>query len=41
MVDESDTEVARINKTWAGWGEAAVTSAGKYVVQIPRRLPDP
>jgi hypothetical protein len=41
VVDESDTEVARISKTRAGWGKAALTNADKYVVQIHRRLPDP
>lgn len=41
VIDESDTEVARISKTWAGWDKAALTNADKYVVQIHRRLPDP
>ena len=41
VVDESDIEVARISKTWAGWGNAALTNADKYVVQIHRRLPGP
>ncbi|ANS31181.1 scramblase family protein [Rhodococcus opacus] len=41
VVDASDNEVARISKTWAGWDKAALTNADQYVVQIPRRLPDP
>ncbi|MHA4853309.1 LURP-one-related/scramblase family protein [Rhodococcus sp. MSC1_016] len=41
VVDESGTEVARISKTWAGWGKESLTNADKYVVQIHRRLPGP
>lgn len=39
--DHTDTEVARITKTWGGFVKAAFTTADNYVVEIPRPLRDP
>jgi len=39
--DGSETEVARITKTWEGFAKAAFTTADNYVVQIHRPLEDP
>jgi uncharacterized protein YxjI len=39
--DDSETEVARITKTWEGFAKAAFTTADNYVVQIHRPLDDP
>jgi len=39
--DDSETEVARITKTWEGLAKAAFTTADNYVVQIHRPLDDP
>jgi hypothetical protein len=41
LVDHTDTEVARITKTWEGLARTLFTSADNYVVQIHRQLPDP
>jgi uncharacterized protein YxjI len=39
--DSTETEVARVSKTWAGLGREAFTKADNYVVEIARRLEDP
>ena len=39
--DHTDTEVARVTKTWGGFIKAAFTTADNYVVEIPHPLPDP
>jgi len=39
--DHTETEVARITKTWEGLAKAAFTTADNYVVQIHRPLEDP
>ena len=39
--DHTETEVARITKTWEGLAKAAFTTADNYVVQIHRPLDDP
>jgi uncharacterized protein YxjI len=39
--DHTETEVARITKTWEGFAKAAFTTADNYVVQIHRPLEDP
>ncbi|HVX16707.1 MAG TPA: phospholipid scramblase-related protein [Acidimicrobiales bacterium] len=39
--DETDAEIARVDKTWQGFAKAAFTSADNYVVQISRPLEDP
>ncbi|ARF58846.1 phospholipid scramblase-related protein [Streptomyces gilvosporeus] len=41
IVDHTDTEVARITKTWDGPAKAMFTTADNYVLQIHRPLPDP
>ncbi|WP_199430435.1 phospholipid scramblase-related protein [Qaidamihabitans albus] len=41
ITDHTDTEVARITKTFGGFVKAAFTTADNYVVQIHRPLPDP
>lgn len=41
LVDHTDTEVARITKTWEGLAKAVFTTADNYVLQIHRPLPDP
>lgn len=39
--DHTDTEVARITKTWEGLAKTMFTTADNYVVQIHRPLNDP
>jgi hypothetical protein len=39
--DETDTEVARVTKTWEGLAKTMFTTADNYVVQIHRPLEDP
>ena len=39
--DDTETEVARITKTWEGFAKAAFTTADNDVVQIHRPLEDP
>ncbi len=39
--DQTETEVARITKTWEGFAKAAFTTADNYVVQIHRPLEEP
>jgi uncharacterized protein YxjI len=39
--DHTETEVARITKTWEGLAKTMFTTADNYVVQIHRRLEDP
>ncbi len=39
--DHTDTEIARITKTWGGFVKAAFTTADNYVVEIHRPLRDP
>ncbi len=39
--DHTETEVARITKTWEGLAKMAFTTADNYVVQIHRPLEDP
>ena len=39
--DQTDTEVARITKTWEGLAKTMFTTADNYVVQIHRPLEDP
>jgi uncharacterized protein YxjI len=39
--DHTETEVARITKTWEGLAKTMFTSADNYVVQIHRPLADP
>jgi len=39
--DNTETEVARITKTWEGLAKQMFTTADNYVVQIHRRLEDP
>jgi len=39
--DHTETEVARVTKTWEGFAKAAFTTADNYVVQIHRPLDDP
>jgi len=41
LVDHTDTEVARVTKTWEGLARTLFTSADNYVVQIHRPLADP
>ncbi|MFI9045537.1 phospholipid scramblase-related protein [Streptomyces sp. NPDC053427] len=41
IVDHTDTEVARITKTWEGMAKTMFTTADNYVLQIHRQLPDP
>ncbi|MFJ9413005.1 phospholipid scramblase-related protein [Streptomyces sp. NPDC101227] len=41
IVDHTDTEVARITKTWEGLAKTMFTTADNYVLQIHRQLPDP
>jgi hypothetical protein len=41
IVDHTDTEVARITKTWEGLAKTLFTTADNYVLQIHRQLPDP
>jgi uncharacterized protein YxjI len=39
--DHTDTEVARITKTWEGFAKTMFTTADNYVVQIHRQLQGP
>jgi uncharacterized protein YxjI len=39
--DDTDTEVARITKTWEGLARTLFTRADHYVVQLHRQLEDP
>jgi uncharacterized protein YxjI len=39
--DHTETEVARITKTWEGFAKAMFTTADNYVVQIHRPLEEP
>ncbi|PWI41713.1 phospholipid scramblase-related protein [Streptomyces sp. ICBB 8177] len=41
IVDHTDTEIARITKTWEGFAKAVFTTADNYVLQIHRPLADP
>ncbi|MGW2388384.1 phospholipid scramblase-related protein [Streptomyces lydicamycinicus] len=41
IVDHTDTEIARITKTWEGLAKTMFTSADNYVLQIHQQLPDP
>ncbi|MGW3232186.1 phospholipid scramblase-related protein [Kitasatospora sp. NPDC001095] len=41
IVDATDTEVARITKTWEGLAKTMFTTADNYVLQIHRPLADP
>ena len=41
VVDHTDTEVARVTKTWEGLARTMFTTADNYVVQIHRPLPQP
>ncbi|NGN64458.1 DUF2510 domain-containing protein [Streptomyces sp. A7024] len=41
IVDHTDTEVARITKTWEGLAKTMFTTADNYVLQIHRQLTDP
>ncbi|MCL9759687.1 phospholipid scramblase-related protein [Frankia sp. AiPa1] len=41
IVDHTETEVARVTKTWEGLARAMFTTADNYVVQLHRPLPQP
>jgi Scramblase/Protein of unknown function (DUF2510) len=41
IVDHTETEVARVTKTWEGLARTLFTTADNYVVQIHRPLADP
>ncbi|MFY4720763.1 phospholipid scramblase-related protein [Streptomyces sp. LaBMicrA B280] len=41
IVDHTDSEVARITKTWEGLAKTLFTSADNYVLQIHYQLPEP
>jgi uncharacterized protein YxjI len=41
ITDHTDTEVARVTKTWEGLAKTMFTTADNYVLQIHRPLPDP
>ncbi|MBV2355349.1 DUF2510 domain-containing protein [Streptomyces sp. J2-1] len=41
ITDHTDTEVARITKTWEGLAKTLFTTADNYVLQIHHQLPDP
>jgi uncharacterized protein YxjI len=41
VVDHTETEIARITKTWEGLAKAMFTTADNYVLQIHRQLADP
>jgi uncharacterized protein YxjI len=41
ILDHTDTEVARITKTWEGLAKTMFTTADNYVVQVHRQLEDP
>jgi hypothetical protein len=41
IVDHTDTEIARITKTWEGLAKTMFSTADNYVLQIHRQLVDP
>lgn len=41
VTDHMNTEVARVNKKWAGLGRELFTTADNYVIQMHRPLEDP
>ncbi|MYS21026.1 Protein of unknown function [Streptomyces sp. DvalAA-14] len=41
IVDDTETEIARITKTWEGLAKTMFTTADNYVLQIHRQLADP
>ncbi|WP_419993267.1 phospholipid scramblase-related protein [Streptomyces boninensis] len=41
IVDHSESEIARITKTWEGLAKTMFTTADNYVLQIHRQLTDP
>ncbi|NUP44334.1 MAG: DUF2510 domain-containing protein [Streptomyces sp.] len=41
IVDHTETEIARITKTWEGLAKTLFTTADNYVLQIHRQLQDP
>ncbi|MEU7200889.1 phospholipid scramblase-related protein [Streptomyces sp. NPDC045470] len=41
IVDHTDTEVARITKTWEGLAKTMFTTADNYVLQVHAQLPEP
>jgi uncharacterized protein YxjI len=41
IVDHTDSEIARITKSWEGLAKTMFTTADNYVLQIHRQLPDP
>ncbi|SEG89922.1 Protein of unknown function [Actinacidiphila yanglinensis] len=41
IVDHTETEIARITKTWEGLAKTMFTTADNYVLQIHRQLADP
>jgi uncharacterized protein YxjI len=41
VVDHTETEIARITKTWEGLAKTMFTTADNYVLQIHRQLADP
>ncbi|OAA19682.1 Protein of unknown function (DUF2510) [Frankia sp. EI5c] len=41
IVDHTETEVARVTKTWEGLARTLFTTADNYVVQLHRPLPQP
>ncbi|MGW2958951.1 LURP-one-related/scramblase family protein [Streptomyces sp. NPDC001220] len=41
IVDQAETEVARITKTWEGLAKTMFTTADNYVLQIHHQLPEP
>ncbi|GCD41099.1 phospholipid scramblase-related protein [Streptomyces paromomycinus] len=41
IVDHTDTEVARITKTWEGLAKTMFTTADNYVLQVHVQLPEP
>ncbi|WP_239375714.1 phospholipid scramblase-related protein [Frankia sp. Cj5] len=41
IVDHTDTEIARVTKTWEGLARTMFTTADNYVVQIHRPIADP
>jgi len=41
ITDHTGAEVARVTKTWEGFGRSMFTTADNYVVQLHRPLTDP
>jgi hypothetical protein len=41
VVDHTETEIARITKTWEGLAKTLFTTADNYVLQVHRQLADP